>query len=427
MTVRKKGPKLVRTNGNLGRKNIAPDKVGAIVMNAPAVVSGGLQFGVTYKLGGRGDIATKLKVDAAYDTTNTCLVYHHLDRFFKRNPGGDLYVLFAPQKVTTVHQTLSVLADKANAYAKKLLVDLKAQIEPNKIVSLGICANPASDYTPTITNGIDATTTAAISKAQALADEMADDYLFVNVWLEGRAFSGTVSELVSLRTSGVSPRVSVVLAADPAIMAKNARFEDYAAIGDVVGLDTFIELSQNIGEVTTDLNLQDEADGSFLEAGLSGNNKVSAFTDVPDALNDIDDLGYVACEVITGYPGVYLTDSHTCVPITDDYGYKENNYVIDKAQLLRRSTLIPLTTNARLTADPVTGLLSSASKAGIQNACSKAIEQNMATEISGGVDSFIPDGINVLAGEEIVVECSFVPLVIGRLITIKSGFSNPNA
>lgn len=427
MTVRNKGPKTERSNGNLGRKNTAPDKVGALVMNAPLAVVDGLQMGVTYKLGGRGDIATKLKVDAAYDTANTCLVYHHLDRFFKRNPGGDLYVLFAPQKVSATHQTLSVLADKDNAYAKKLLVDLKSQIEPGTIVSLGICANPAADYAATITGGIDATSTAAIAKAQALVAAQADDYLFVNVWVEGRAFSGTVSDLTSLRTAGESPRVSVVLAADPAIMAKNARFEDYAAIGDVVGLDTFIAISRNIGEANADLNLQDAADGSFLEAGLSGNNKVSAFADVPDAMNDLDDLGFVACEVITGYPGVYLTDSHTCVPITDDYAFKENNYVIDKAQLLRRAALIPLTTNARLTADPATGFLSATAKAGIQNACSKAIESNMAAEISGGVDSFIPEGIDVLGGEEIVVECSFVPLVIGRLVTIKSGFSNPNA
>jgi hypothetical protein len=424
MTVRNKGPKTARTNGNLGRKNTAPAKVGALVMNAISVV-GGLTLGTTYKLTGPSDILSILKVDAAYDVTNTTLVYHHLSRFFKRNPGGDLYVLFAPQKVSTAHQTLAIMADKDNAYAKKLLNDMKALIEPGTIISLGICANPAADYAPTITNGIDASTTAAIAKAQQLAALQEEDYNFVNIWLEGRAFSGTVGDLVSIRTAGVSPRVSVVLAADPAIMATNARFEDYAAIGDVVGVDCAAALSQNIGELNPLFNLQDEADSSFLSAGLSGNVLVTSFADVADTLNDIDALGYVCCEKITGYPGIYLTDSHTCVPLTDDYAFKENNYVIDRAQYLRRNALLPLTTNARLSADTDTGELSAAAKAGLQNACIKAIEDNMATEISGAVDAYIPPGINVLAGEEIIVECSFVPLVIGRLVTIKSGFSNP--
>lgn len=424
MTIRNKGPKTVRTNGNLGRKSSAPNKVGALVMNAIAVV-GGLTLGTTYKLTGPSDILSVLKVDAAYDVTNTTLVYHHLSRYFKRNPGGDLYVLFAPQKVTTVHQTLAVMADKSNAYAAKLLNDMKALIEPGTIISLGICANPAADYTPTITNGIDASSTAAIAKAQELAVLQEEDYNFVNIWLEGRAFSGTVGDLVSLRTAGTAPRVSVVLASDPAIMATNARYEDSAAIGDIVGCDCVADLSQNIGELNPLFNLQDAADSSFLSAGLSGNVLVTSFADVADSLNDIDLLGYITCEKITGFAGIYFSDSHTCVPITDDYGYKENNYVIDKAQYLRRAALLPLTTNARLSADTDTGELSAAAKAGLQNACIKAIEDNMAADISGAVDAYIPPGINVLEGDEIIVECSFVPLVIGRLVTIKSGFSNP--
>jgi hypothetical protein len=424
MTIRNKGPKTQRTNGNLSRKNTAPDKIGALVMNAIAVV-GGLQLGTTYKLTGSSDITDVLKVNAAYDTTNDLLVNHHLTRFFLRNPGATLFVLFAPQKVSTTHQTLALLADKDQNYAKKLLNDMKPQLETGQVVSLGICANPAADYTPTIANGIDNTVPTAVAKAQELAELMAEDYLFVNVWVEGRAFSGTVGDLVSLRTSGTAPRVSVVLAADPAVMAADSRYEDYAAIGDVVGLDTLAALSQNVGELTEALNLQNDAQGAFLSAGLSGNNLVSAFADPADAINDLDDLGYVVCEQITGYAGIYLSDSHTCVPITNDYSFKEANYVIDKAQLLRRNALLPLTTNARLQADPATGELSATAKAGLQQAVNKAIEDEMSAEISGGVDSYIPPGINVLAGEEIVVECSFVPLVIGRRITIKSGFSNP--
>lgn len=429
MAVRNKGAKTQRKNGTLGRKNTAPNKVGAMTMNA--IASGLLVLGTTYKLESFGDIKTKLGIDKTYDSTNHVLVFHHLNRFFKRNPGATLFVLFSPQAVTGDDVTIDVMCDQENAYVKKLLLDLKEQITPGTLVSLGVAMNPAAAYAPTIDDALDNTVLPAVAKLDALLRVFEEDYLLVNAWIEGRSFSGVVSDLTSLRAlpnSVKAPRVSVVIAADPAISAGHANYAGYAAIGDIVGIDTLAAISQNVGETADVFNLQDAADNSFLEAGLSGNRKVKAWgLDAAEYLNDLDEKGYIFCETLTGYPGVYFSDSHTCVPIEDDYAYKENNYVIDKAQLLRRGALLPLTTNARLQADTATGELSASAKAGIQNAVNKAIEDNMANDISGDVDSYITPGINVLAGEEIIVECSFVPLVIGRLITLKSGFNNPNA
>jgi hypothetical protein len=430
---RNKGAKTKRLNGTLGRKNTAPNKVGALIMNAFAV-TGKLVLGTTYKLESASDILNVLGVDAAYDTTNKVLVYHHLSRFFKRNPGSTLYVFFVPQKVSTDHITLDTICDVANpTYLTKFLTDVKASLQvggSSIILSLGVCANPHTTYTKTVVTGMDTPVLAAIPKLQANLAVFEDDYFFVNAWLEGRGFTGVITDLLSLRslTGVLAARVSVVIAADPIISglgAANTQAADYAAIGDVVGLDTLAALSQNVGEAVQAFNLQDAASNSFMSAGVSGNFLVSSFTS--DQLNSLDTKGYIFCETLAGYAGVYISDSHTCVAITDDYGYKENNYVIDKAQLLRRGALIPLTTNARLQADTSTGELSAAAKAGIQNAVNKAIEDNMAADISGAVDSFIPAGINVLSGDPIDVECSFVPLVIGRLVTINSGFKNPAA
>lgn len=425
MTVRNKGVKTQRTSGGLGIKNNNPRKLGAMVMNAIAV-SGGLQLGTAYTLESPSDILSILKVDAAYDDANTLLVYEHLNSFFTRNPGGTLHVLFAPQKVSTTHITPAVMCDKDEQYLKKLLDYVKTKVKAGQLVSVAVAFNPAADYTATIADGLDNTLPTAIAEMQATFDVFADDYLFCNGWLEGRAFSGTVSALADLRDlAEEAPRVSVVLAADPRVMALDARYEDYAAVGDVLGLDTLAPVSQNIGELdeARTFDLLSVADNRFVTPGLSGDNDSNTLTN--DQKNDLDAKGYVFAEVIAGYDGVYLNDTHTCTLITNDYSYKENNYVVDLALLFQRSKLLPLTTNSRLRIDSTTGELEAGNKAMITDAAERAILENMPAEISGGVASKIPAGQNLLAGEELIIESTFVPFAIGRKVTVKSGFSNP--
>lgn len=46
-------------------------------------------------------------------------------------------------------------------------------------------------------------------------------------------------------------------------------------------------------------------------------------------------------------------------------------------------------------------------------------------DISGGVDAYIDPAQNVLATSEFEVLLTFIPVAIGRRITLKVGFKNP--
>jgi hypothetical protein len=50
-----------------------------------------------------------------------------------------------------------------------------------------------------------------------------------------------------------------------------------------------------------------------------------------------------------------------------------------------------------------------------------------AGDISGGIDTYVDPSQNVLSTSDLVVAMTFVPVSIGRQITIQIGFSNPSA
>lgn len=423
MTVRNKGPKTQRTSGKLGRRLPNADGVSMLVMNGVAV-SGGAALATVYKLIKPKD-ATDLGLDAAYDTANKVLVYHHISRTFLRNPNIELYIFLCPQKVSTTHITPAVICDIAQAYVKKALDDAKS-IYLAKIKFLAVAFNPHNSYVATITAGMDVTGATAKANLKVLLASYEDNYSFINAVLEARSYSGVLADLVNVEAISanlIAPRIRFVIAADPAISAADSLYSGYAAIGDELGMMSKGAISENYGQPIAKFNLTDATQSAFITAGLSGGQKLP--TDNAD-LNSLESKGYIYAETVSGVDGIYFNDTRTCVIASDDYAYCENNRVIDKALLAIRTALTPLMTNARLQVDSTSGELTLSQKSLLESAAEKALAPlEKDGDISGGISCIIPSGINALAGEDITVEATFVPLVIGRAITIKAGFSNP--
>ena len=180
-------------------------------------------------------------------------------------------------------------------------------------------------------------------------------------------------------------------------------------------------------------NLQDVANDFYSGAtqlnqcvGLSSNLKLSSY--VEQDLETLNEKGYIFAEPVSGLAGIYFNDTHTCVTITSDYSYIENNAVIDKAIRLCRIALLPVV-NARLYADVSTGQLTSTEEKGLINIAVKSIEPlEKDGDISGGIDAAIcPDNpeYDLLGGDDLDVVVSFVPVIIGRKINLTIGFRNP--
>lgn len=423
MTVFNKGPKTQRTNGNLGRRLPNKDGVALLVTNGVSVV-GGVQLSTVYRLLSPNDLVV-LKIDAAYDTANKVLVYRHVTDAFLYNDSLELYLFVTPQKVSTTEITPDVMCDKANDYVKKAINDCKSTFK-TAVKLLGVAYNPSATYSATVAAGIDNTGPLAKAKLAELLDVFADSYSFKSALLEARSYNNTNSDLVNVEamSSNLSAsRISFVLSADKAVSAADALFSGYANIGAALGMLSLSAISENMGNPIDKFNLTDAASGRMVTPGLSGNRALP--TDVT-VLNDILAKGYIFATPITGIDGIYFTDTRTCVPVSDDYAYIENNRVIDKMLLLARTALLPLTTNARLQVDSSTGQLTLSQKSLLEGAVEKALGDMVKDgDLSGDPQAVIPSGINVLAGDDLTVNITAVPVAIGRSITITAGFNNP--
>jgi hypothetical protein len=84
-----------KLSGGLGRRLPNQDMYSGLLANGVAV-TGGAQLGTIYHLKGVSEAVT-LGLNAAYDTTNTVLVYEHINEFFRINPNGDLYLMLVGQ------------------------------------------------------------------------------------------------------------------------------------------------------------------------------------------------------------------------------------------------------------------------------------------------------------------------------------------
>lgn len=401
---------MTRLNGRLGRK--ATNLDGVIGIITTGVATGSLTLGVIYPLTGIKDLED-LGVTAAYDTTNTTLIHHHISRLFFRNPSAEVHLMVLAQSVT-----LANMVDIANVNnAKKLLKDKNGRIK-----LLGVIRNPAAAYTPTLTTGLDADVITAVEKAKALVDEEAAEFRFVHVVVEGRSFNGTAGSALDLRTK-TAPGVSVVIGADKDISAGNVLFNGYAAVGDFLGILSKCAVSQNPGEVIDEFNVYDQANGYFTNVALSSNLALESYSDA--SLTTLDTKGYIFFDRIAGLSGAWANDSHTCEVISSDYAYIENNRTINKMIELARFAILPKV-KARLTVDDTTGVLVDGERSNLEDICEHALEA-MKTDgdLSGGIQAYINPDINLLGGDTLDVELTAIPKAIGRAITVYVGFNNP--
>jgi hypothetical protein len=402
-----------KTNGNLGRRTPSTDAVFGAVISAPAISgTGNMQNGVVYAMVSIKD-ATAIGITAAYDAAHTVLVYYRLNRFFQRNPNAKLYVLFAPQTAK-----LADMVDVAQSYATTLLKSQNGAIK-----YCWIARNPASGYTPTLSGGLDDDVLNAIPNAQALYTSEAGQFRYAGFLIEGRSFNGTAAAATSLRTL-TATNVSVTIAADPATSGLNAAYAGYAAVEDVAGIISLAAVSQDPGELIPAFNLQNTGLKMFATAGLSSNQTVNSYADADlDALND---KGYIFPDVTAGITGYYLNDSHTCAAIADnDFAYIENNRTVEKAMFLIRTAILPRV-KSRMYADPTSGQLAPKTCKAIETTGNASLAPMQTDgDISGGIDTYVDPAQNLLATSNLDVEATFIPVPIGRQITINLGFSNP--
>ncbi|CAG2532930.1 Protein of unknown function (DUF2586) [Maribacter dokdonensis] len=403
--------KVQKLNGGLGRRTPSATMVTACVMQAVALAS--LVHETIYELKSIED-AEALGLNETYDTTNKVLVYHHLSRFFFRNPSATLHFMPVAQTVT-----LADMCDKDQDYLAKVYKSKAGEIRQGFVA-----LNPVAGYVPTIEDGLDDDVIAAVTKAQALADsEFAKDR-FAITFIEGRSFTGTATGIKDFRNlAETAPDVAVILGADNDISTSDAAYAGYAAVGDIVGLVSAAAVSQNAGELTEAFNLTDADEEAFINAGLSSGEHIDEYSDTD--LDTLNDKGYIFGVATSGIAGFHIVDTHTCDALISDYAYVENVRTINEMIRAARASLLPRM-KGRLYVDPDSGKLAPNTVKEMELS-TIASQNNLLADgdLSGGVDCYIDPDQNILATSELQVLLTAVPVAIGRQITLKIGFKNP--
>ena len=333
-----KGPNIVKSDGSTGATSGNAENIEAIVAGG-VTTAGYAAFGVSQKLTQASDADT-LGFTAAYDSANKVLVRYHIDEFFTLNPNGVLWIMLVAQGTT-----LAAMCDKANAFAQKLINDSGKTIK-----NFGVVLNPASGYTPTLTNGIDADVTAAVTKAQDLITTFAGLNVFIDMAvIEGRQLNGASGSYKDMRTMA-SPNVHVAVLQDADVAALDALFAKHAAVGTVLAGLGVRRVSEDLGSVNSVNNpnqgaasmpINDAASGRWLNPGISSGALMKNLTaaDVQSLL----DKGYIFADSYPEFDGVYFCKSSAATSLVSDFAYGVATRVWNKCARIAVKKLIPRT------------------------------------------------------------------------------------
>jgi len=384
--------KIIKVRGGLGRREPSTDMISGLIANGVTVV-GGAQLDIVYMLTSVKE-AEVLKLDAAYDTTNTVLVYEHIKEFFRVNPNGELHILLVAQATTYVDcvKKAPTLQDGADGKLNQIAVT----------------------YNPTVAVTDTTDLLAAVAEAQIQAAALYIGHKPVLIVLEGKGYDiDTPDDFRDLNAENVA----VMVGQDFAVASQDTAFETYAAIGTALGAISKAQVHVGIDYVQ-DFNMQ----GGTLSIGSISNQKMSAITN--SKLEAANTGGAIFFRKHVGIAGVYFNDTHTCTAATDDFAYIESVRTINKATRIVRATLLP-DLGGPVAVDPTSGELDATFVMAMKAKVDKAITEQMPGELSG-FKFYIDPAQDVLATSIIDTQLSLVPFGKAREIVANIGFINPN-
>jgi hypothetical protein len=318
--------------------------------------------------------------------------YKQIKQFYdEAKKGAELWFMLVASTVTMEDQ-----ADITKDYARKLLSDAKG-----KIRILGLLKK--SGVAEIITNGLDNDVHLAVVKAQALAQDFADRFYPVRVFISGNKFSGVVADLKDYATTNYN-KVAILIA--------NTDGSKEAAIGLALG---------RLASIPTQRKLSRVKDGAIepFEAYFTNGATVSTLDGAWDA---IDNKNYTFMRSFANLSGFYFTGDKTLTLPTDDFNSLARGLVMDEGVLIAYTTLVQELSDEIPVTDA--GTIHPAIIKGWQNAIEAQIKSNMVEEGKlSGVKAFIDENQNVLQTNNVNVQLQLLPVGYSDFITVNIGFT----
>ncbi len=366
------GISIIKKEGGTSRRSENTDSTMAIVLYSPS-------FPVGYTSGNPIKTIQALDIKAkgfneSFDANTQVLICHHVEEFYRICPDGELTV------IVTSHTTAKSFFESGQSKGTfRNLRDIKR---------IGFVYNADNA-------GLDLE--AEINASQAFINDLKkDDILIDGIYLEARGINKSPADRRTLD----APNVSLVAFQDPVIATANAKYNKYAAVGTVLGSRAVRKVNEDLGSTDilvkpeyakghTTFSITNQTKRIFTSVALSSGVPVFSLTQTEK--NNLTSRGYIYAGMYHGLAGVFLNTEPTCVAITSDYAFGNNNGVWNKAARMIRQALLPKVKSV-LKRDTKTGKLASSSVSTLEVIAEKPLRRMIADdEITGGDIYISPD------------------------------------
>lgn len=381
-------------NGNIGSVTLSNDGIAGLILTGSAV-EGKLELNKPYVLSSSNDLS---KYGIASESNP--LAYKDITGFYKQaGDGAELHLLMVSEA--------SLLTQICSADPGSPLQRL-ADSGAGRIRLIGVNRNAPADYAPEIEKCIDKDVITAIDAAQSVADSYMAKIAPFAVLLPAVGWNGSSDGLFQPR-EGSSNSVSVVMASD-GIYGASKLYS--ASIGEVLGRAARSAVNISIARVK---------DGNIAATGYLTDGKTPE--EDYSLWNTLHDAGYIFYRTYIGKNGYYLNDDATAIATTDDYHRLCLIRVIQKALVICYKTYIDEILDS-IRVDAETGKLSQPLCKYYEQSIIRAVNTNMADEISGFTAYINPDQ-DLMTSGALHVQCKVIPTALLREIDVDLSFNNP--
>ena len=411
----------------------ASNVLGVITITAPVGAGKSLTGNaLTFASSGTGTATVTDFNSAGAVGSMFAVMHYHISEFFRQKSNGKLYVgIYA--EGTFDGTGISEMIDYSNGEIRRIGVFEK--VEPFATSQLSAIEailvtkrdehKPASSVLHANFYSLDVDALADLTNATATK-------VNVNLGEDGNfllpAYSNTKSYLAGDKVTFIDKVYICILASTGnspyntnywTEVADNLRAINAFSIGTIgceLGVKAAGALSQNIGEVQA-FNL---TSGSLVsEAGIATGD---LFADLTTGQKDLlADKNYTFLRTYEGREGVYFTDDYTAVSRTNDYNSLGRNEVMDEAERLVYSALLPRL-NSRVYLND-SGQLSRDSIDDFRELVITALTQlEINGDISGAPTVTIDPNQNIAVTSKLEISFSIQPVGIARNIEVNNSY-----
>ncbi len=352
-----------------------------------------LNSGTPYVVTITGTIAGTLTQNVVAGVASKFAVYYyHISEFFRKQPGGILYVGFYAVPSTYDFAEVTLMQDFSNGTIRQIGVykDGAAYATADLTALDVVCKANDANHKPI--SSIYAGNLAAVTDISTLTDlglltaNKAQNCIGQDGGGQGRFLWLTTGKTIS-------------------------------CLGAQLGALALSKVSESTAWVAK----YNMSNGTELEVLSFGNGVLLSDPSVSESLlTSLNDKRHVFLKKFVGISGSYFNDTHCAIAVTSDYAYMENNRTIDKAIRGIYSSMLP-SLNSPLLLNS-NGTLAETTVAYLEDQAAINVEQMLRDQELSAYAVVINPAQNVLATSKIIIAVTLVINGVARYIEIPIGF-----